>query len=212
MSRPRGLTPARSRRCCRLRGGCCRTGLRSWSPIGRRWSPWRIGLSNFVMGGLGDPPPRSRIVTTADSTASRRERCLDPALPSVFLASYRGGGGGLGGVPVMPQRAGHTRPSPARQTYTRRNPEMTNTNDFAGSSVQRPAAWGVSTRDLLRLLRAALLGAGAELAALFLMAIAAWLLLRAAERPALGALSLAIVAVRALALLRGGLRYAERLA
>src|SRR5690242_19637191 len=43
------------------------------------------------------PPPRSLIVTTAGSTASRRERCLDPALPSVFLASYRGGGGGLAG-------------------------------------------------------------------------------------------------------------------
>ncbi|MEV4055877.1 thiol reductant ABC exporter subunit CydC [Amycolatopsis sp. NPDC049688] len=73
-------------------------------------------------------------------------------------------------------------------------------------------ALGVSTRDCLRLLRAALLGAGAELAALALMATAAWLLLRAAERPPLGALTLAIVAVRTLALLRGGLRYAERLA
>lgn len=44
------------------------------------------------------------------------------------------------------------------------------------------------------------------------MATAAWLLLRAAERPPLAALTLAIVAVRTLALLRGGLRYAERLA
>jgi ATP-binding cassette subfamily C protein CydC len=73
-------------------------------------------------------------------------------------------------------------------------------------------AWGVSTKDGLRLLRAALLGAGAELAALALLATAAWLLLRAAERPPLGALTVAIVAVRTLALLRGGLRYAERLA
>jgi ATP-binding cassette subfamily C protein CydC len=72
--------------------------------------------------------------------------------------------------------------------------------------------WGVSTKDLLRLFRAALLGAGAELAALALMATAAWLLLRAAEQPPLGALTVAIVAVRTLALLRGGLRYAERLA
>ncbi|MFI5590607.1 thiol reductant ABC exporter subunit CydC [Amycolatopsis sp. NPDC051758] len=70
----------------------------------------------------------------------------------------------------------------------------------------------MSTRDFLRLLRAALLGAGAELAALALMATAAWLLLRAAERPPLAALTVAIVAVRTLALLRGGLRYAERLA
>lgn len=44
------------------------------------------------------------------------------------------------------------------------------------------------------------------------MATAAWLLLRAAERPPLASLTLAIVAVRTLALLRGGLRYAERLA
>ncbi|MEU0536489.1 thiol reductant ABC exporter subunit CydC [Amycolatopsis tolypomycina] len=70
----------------------------------------------------------------------------------------------------------------------------------------------VSAKDLIRLLRAALLGAAAELAALALMATAAWLLLRAAERPPLAALTVAIVAVRTLALLRGGLRYAERLA
>jgi ATP-binding cassette subfamily C protein CydC len=72
--------------------------------------------------------------------------------------------------------------------------------------------WAVSTKDALRLLRAALLGAGAEFAALALMATAAWLLLRAAERPPPAALTVAIVAVRTLALLRGGLRYAERLA
>jgi ATP-binding cassette subfamily C protein CydC len=70
----------------------------------------------------------------------------------------------------------------------------------------------VSAQDVLRLARAALLAAGAELAALALMATAAWLLLRAAERPPLAALTVAIVAVRTLALLRGGLRYAERLA
>ncbi|EOD66940.1 ABC transporter ATPase/permease, partial [Amycolatopsis vancoresmycina DSM 44592] len=70
----------------------------------------------------------------------------------------------------------------------------------------------MSTKDVFRLVRAALLGAGAELAALALMATAAWLLLRAAERPPLSSLTLAIVAVRTLALLRGGLRYAERLA
>ncbi|MGW3966030.1 thiol reductant ABC exporter subunit CydC [Amycolatopsis sp. NPDC005003] len=70
----------------------------------------------------------------------------------------------------------------------------------------------MSTKDFCRLLRAALLGAAAELAALALMATAAWLLLRAAERPPLGDLTVAIVAVRTLALLRGGLRYAERLA
>jgi ATP-binding cassette subfamily C protein CydC len=72
--------------------------------------------------------------------------------------------------------------------------------------------WGVSTKDVLRLARAGLIGAGAELAGLVLMATAAWLLLKAAERPPLASLTVAIVAVRTLALLRGGLRYAERLA
>ncbi|MEV6441707.1 hypothetical protein [Amycolatopsis sp. NPDC051716] len=48
--------------------------------------------------------------------------------------------------------------------------------------------WALSTKDLTRLLRAALLGATTELAALALMATAAWLLLRAAERPPLAAL------------------------
>ncbi|SDY73920.1 ATP-binding cassette, subfamily C, CydC [Amycolatopsis xylanica] len=65
--------------------------------------------------------------------------------------------------------------------------------------------------NLTRLIRAALIAAGAELAGLALMATAAWLLLRAAEQPPLAALTVAIVAVRTLALLRGGLRYAERL-
>jgi ATP-binding cassette subfamily C protein CydC len=63
-----------------------------------------------------------------------------------------------------------------------------------------------------KLLRAGLTAAGAELAGLMLMATAAWLLLRAAERPPIAALSVAIVAVRTLALVRGTLRYAERLA
>src|SRR3954469_13859904 len=44
------------------------------------------------------PPPRSRIVTTADNTASRRERCLDPALPAVFWLRI-GVAGGLGVSP-----------------------------------------------------------------------------------------------------------------
>ncbi|RSM82909.1 thiol reductant ABC exporter subunit CydC [Amycolatopsis sp. WAC 01375] len=72
--------------------------------------------------------------------------------------------------------------------------------------------WGVSTRDAVRLVRAGLIGAGAELAGLALMATAAWLLLKAAEQPPLASLTVAIVAVRTLALARGGLRYAERLA
>ncbi|SFQ34881.1 thiol reductant ABC exporter subunit CydC [Amycolatopsis rubida] len=64
----------------------------------------------------------------------------------------------------------------------------------------------------MKLVRAALLSVGAELAGLGLTGTAAWLLMRAAEQPPLAALTLAIVAVRVFALARGGLRYAERLA
>src|SRR5690606_15729348 len=59
---------------------------------------------------------------------------------------------------------------------------------------------------------AALAGAAAELSGLGLIAAAAWLIARAAQRPELAALSSAIVAVRAFALAKGALRYAERLA
>ncbi|MFI0446047.1 thiol reductant ABC exporter subunit CydC [Actinomadura sp. 6N118] len=63
-----------------------------------------------------------------------------------------------------------------------------------------------------RLLAAGLAGVAAELCGLGLVAAAAWLIARAAQQPALAALSLAIVAVRGFALAKGSLRYAERLA
>ncbi|MFI0975452.1 thiol reductant ABC exporter subunit CydC [Streptomyces sp. NPDC021093] len=62
-----------------------------------------------------------------------------------------------------------------------------------------------------RLLPGALAAAGSELAAVALMAVAAWLITRAAEQPPLASVGLAIVAVRALALGRGVLRYGDRL-
>ncbi|WP_367048138.1 thiol reductant ABC exporter subunit CydC [Streptomyces sp. Je 1-332] len=62
-----------------------------------------------------------------------------------------------------------------------------------------------------RLLPATLASAGSELASAALMATAAWLITRAAEQPPLASVSLAIVAVRALALGRGALRYIDRL-
>ncbi|MFG2402002.1 thiol reductant ABC exporter subunit CydC [Streptomyces lydicus] len=62
-----------------------------------------------------------------------------------------------------------------------------------------------------RLLAAALASAGSELAAAALTATAAWLITRAAEQPPLASVSVAIVAVRALALARGALRYGDRL-
>ncbi|QGN45481.1 thiol reductant ABC exporter subunit CydC [Micromonospora sp. WMMC415] len=65
---------------------------------------------------------------------------------------------------------------------------------------------------LYRLVGAGLLAAATEFAALALMATATWLLMSAAERPPLDRLTVAIVAVRALAIGRGVLRYTERLA
>ncbi|PXX58677.1 ATP-binding cassette subfamily C protein/ATP-binding cassette subfamily C protein CydC [Nocardia tenerifensis] len=62
-----------------------------------------------------------------------------------------------------------------------------------------------------RLLPAAATAVAAELAAVALMATAAWLIARAAEQPPISAVTVAIVAVRALALGRGVLRYVDRL-
>ncbi|WP_376771159.1 thiol reductant ABC exporter subunit CydC [Rhizomonospora bruguierae] len=71
-------------------------------------------------------------------------------------------------------------------------------------AMTRPYRW--------RLAGAGLLAAGTDLAGLALMATATWLLISAAGRPPLQALTVAIVAVRALAVGRGTLRYVERLA
>ncbi|RFS83844.1 thiol reductant ABC exporter subunit CydC [Actinomadura spongiicola] len=62
-----------------------------------------------------------------------------------------------------------------------------------------------------RLVVAGLAGAAAELCGLGLVAAAAWLIARAAQQPELAALSVAIAAVRGLALAKGSLRYVERL-
>ncbi|WP_431904366.1 thiol reductant ABC exporter subunit CydC [Micromonospora carbonacea] len=63
-----------------------------------------------------------------------------------------------------------------------------------------------------RLVGAGLLAAATEFAGLALMATATWLLMSAAGRPPLDQLTVAIVAVRALAISRGVFRYTERLA
>ncbi|MCP2341070.1 thiol reductant ABC exporter subunit CydC [Actinomadura rupiterrae] len=62
-----------------------------------------------------------------------------------------------------------------------------------------------------RLALAVLASVVAELSALGLMATAAWVLARAAQRPPVEAITLAVVSVRAFALARGGFRYVERL-
>jgi ATP-binding cassette subfamily C protein CydC len=66
-------------------------------------------------------------------------------------------------------------------------------------------------RLVLQLGLAALLGAATELAGLGLLASATWLIVTAAGQPPLAALTVAIVAVRALAIGKGLGRYAERL-
>lgn len=65
---------------------------------------------------------------------------------------------------------------------------------------------------LTRLIGAGLLASATEFAGLALMATATWLLMTAAGQPPLDRLTVAIVAVRALAVGRGVLRYTERLA
>ncbi|MEV5690852.1 thiol reductant ABC exporter subunit CydC [Micromonospora globbae] len=83
-----------------------------------------------------------------------------------------------------------------------------------------PVRAGAAERAVLRLARpylgrlvgAGLLAAATEFAGLALMATATWLLMSAAGRPPLDRLTVAIVAVRALAISRGVLRYTERLA
>ncbi|GAA2352844.1 thiol reductant ABC exporter subunit CydC [Dactylosporangium salmoneum] len=63
-----------------------------------------------------------------------------------------------------------------------------------------------------RLLFAGLLAVLTEAAGVGLVGTATWMIVRAADQPPLAALAVAIAAVRAFALLKGGIRYAERLA
>ncbi|HEX4223524.1 MAG TPA: thiol reductant ABC exporter subunit CydC, partial [Pseudonocardiaceae bacterium] len=69
----------------------------------------------------------------------------------------------------------------------------------------------VGPARLARLALAALAGAVTEAAGVTLTATAVWLICRAAQQPPLAALAVAVVAVRALAIGRGGFRYVERL-
>jgi thiol reductant ABC exporter CydC subunit len=62
-----------------------------------------------------------------------------------------------------------------------------------------------------RVAGSALLGAGAVVSAVGLMATSAWLISRAAQHPSVQALAVAVVAIRFFALSRAVLRYAERL-
>ncbi|MEU8087535.1 thiol reductant ABC exporter subunit CydC [Micromonospora sp. NPDC049101] len=94
------------------------------------------------------------------------------------------------------------------------------TLDGRASAADAPGGRAGAERAVLRLARpylgrlvgAGLLAAATEFAGLALMATATWLLMSAAGQPPLDRLTVAIVAVRALAISRGVLRYTERLA
>ncbi|WP_432987266.1 thiol reductant ABC exporter subunit CydC [Dactylosporangium sp. CA-233914] len=70
----------------------------------------------------------------------------------------------------------------------------------------------MSAGVVLRLVAAGVLGVLAEAAGVGLVGTATWMIVRAADQPPLAALAVAIAAVRAFALLKGGIRYVERLA
>nr|WP_328651020.1 thiol reductant ABC exporter subunit CydC [Micromonospora sp. NBC_00330] len=97
---------------------------------------------------------------------------------------------------------------------------MTVENGPAVVADAAPAGRAAAERAVLRLARpylgrlvgAGLLAAATEFAGLALMATATWLLMSAAGQPPLDRLTVAIVAVRALAISRGVFRYTERLA
>ncbi|MCG5473141.1 thiol reductant ABC exporter subunit CydC [Micromonospora sp. LAH09] len=82
----------------------------------------------------------------------------------------------------------------------------------AGRTAAERAVLRLARPYLGRLVGAGLLAAATEFAGLALMATATWLLMSAAGQPPLDRLTVAIVAVRALAISRGVFRYSERLA
>src|SRR5690606_5185913 len=119
-----------------------------------------------------------------------------------------------GGAPGRrPGRRRRARRRPGRRRRARRRP------DAAGGCGPGRGGGGAAVRVVLavarpylwRLVGAGALAVAADLAGLALMATATWLLVTAAGQPPLAALTVAIVSVRALAVGRGGLRYAERL-
>lgn len=79
----------------------------------------------------------------------------------------------------------------------------------AEGSLRR--VWGLAHPDLWRIALAALLGFLALASAVGLLVVSAWLISRASQQPPILHLQVGIVAVRALGISRGLLRYAERL-
>lgn len=95
---------------------------------------------------------------------------------------------------------------------TEHGPEVVAGVASAGRAGAERAVLRLARPYLGRLAGAGLLAAATEFAGIALMATATWLLMSAAGRPPLDRLTVAIVAVRALAISRGVFRYTERLA
>ncbi|MET8368011.1 thiol reductant ABC exporter subunit CydC [Micromonospora sp. NPDC005194] len=95
---------------------------------------------------------------------------------------------------------------------TEHGPEVVAGVTSAGRAGAERAVLRLAHPYLGRLAGAGLLAAATEFAGIALMATATWLLMSAAGRPPLDRLTVAIVAVRALAISRGVFRYTERLA
>ena len=106
---------------------------------------------------------------------------------------------------------------PAPDT-TPRSPDTAGADTGAtGSPVEATGGalawlWGAAAGQRVRLLGAVGLGVLTETCTVGLAATAAWLIVRAAEQPSFADLAVAAVGVRAFAVGKSGLRYAERLA
>ncbi|WP_433129386.1 thiol reductant ABC exporter subunit CydC [Micromonospora sp. CA-240977] len=116
-----------------------------------------------------------------------------------------------GAAPLGPASAATTPLGPVGTATTPPGPATAPTSPLGRASAER-AVLRLARPYLGRLVGAGLLAAGTEFAGLALMATATWLLMSAAGQPPLDRLTVAIVAVRALAIGRGVLRYTERLA
>ena len=95
---------------------------------------------------------------------------------------------------------------------TRNSAGETSAADGGGSVTEIRRAIGLLGLDRGRLTRSIIAGSATQASALFLAALAAWLIARAWEMPPVLDLTVAVVTVRALGIGRGIFRYLERLA
>src|SRR5690606_11366001 len=212
----------------RHRGGGTGGGVRGGAGRGRRRASGRAGHGArragvravqraAAAGGAGPGVPAGR----PGGAAGRAHRAAGRGERGGGVRGDRAPGGGAdhapGGPPAGAAVAGRPGGAPGRRQGRRRRAHRR--PDTAGGSGPGRGGGGATVRAVLavarpylwRLVGAGALAVAADLAGLALMATATWLLVTAAGQPPLAALTVAIVSVRALAVGRGGLRYAERL-